>query len=61
MIVYVPIILLALLSVSNWNMKRMLRFMGSPVFNGETISFECQGVAFLIDIFIIVCVVIDLV
>ncbi len=61
MIVYALIILLTLLYASNWNVKRMLRFMGSPAFNGETVSFECHAVAFLIDIFIIACILIDMI
>lgn len=60
MIIYVLIILMTLLYASRWNVKRVLRFMGSPIFNGETVSFECRAVAFLIEIFIIVCIAVDL-
>ncbi len=60
MILYAVIILFTLLYASNWDVKRMLKFMAVPV-SDQNANFEVHAVAFLIDIFVMVCMLIDLI
>ncbi len=59
MILYAVIVLFMLLYASNWDIKRMLRFMAVPASDKNT-NFEVHALAFLIDVFIIVCMLVDL-
>ncbi len=59
MILFAIVVLFVLLYASNWDVKRMLRFMAVPV-SDSCAGFEVHAAAFLIDIFVIMCFLVDM-
>lgn len=60
MIIFAVAMLLTMLYAGNWDVRRVLRFLASPATDEATVTFETQAVAFLCDVFIVACVLVDL-